>query len=370
MSGMYPDNQTLNIFGESISWPGVGGDGKFTNGDFSDPAVRPSFIPAETINLILDNLSALIVSLGKTPNNTDPSQLKKALIDALGLKVDKITPITPITGAAAKKVAYNAQGQITGSADLTKSDIGLGNVRNVDATDGYNVYVDIEEDMEYTSLFDPGHLCLNDVIQSARNNLEYLFNNKVNKAPASLTYSQLNNINTIGNSTFLPFLLAQVNMLNYTNVYATGFWTKDQTNTKQTQELFIYSHDNNYIMEKWLRTYNSQNNSWLPWVKLADMEDLRQISHYYSNAGNSTWYVKYANNFIIQGITVSSQTTTATINFPHAMHNTNYTLLATIHSGGQVVSVTITQKNTSFATIITSSTNLSVNILIMGLAAS
>jgi hypothetical protein len=79
MSGMYPSNQTIEIFGEDIQWPGVGENGKFTNGSFTDPMVKPSFIPAETINLILDNLGNLISYLGLDPNNFDPEQLKKAV---------------------------------------------------------------------------------------------------------------------------------------------------------------------------------------------------------------------------------------------------------------------------------------------------
>lgn len=77
MAGMYPDNQELTIFGEKVEWPGVDKTGKFTNGSFSDPLEKPSFIPAETINLILDNLTALIEKLGGTPDNTSIDQLAK-----------------------------------------------------------------------------------------------------------------------------------------------------------------------------------------------------------------------------------------------------------------------------------------------------
>ena len=77
MAGMYPDNQELTIFGEKVQWPGVDKTGKFTNGSFSDPLEKPSFIPAETINLILDNLMALIEKLGGTPDNTSIDQLAK-----------------------------------------------------------------------------------------------------------------------------------------------------------------------------------------------------------------------------------------------------------------------------------------------------
>ena len=77
MAGMYPDNQELNIFGEKVQWPGVDSSGKFSNGSFQNPLEKPSFIPAETINLILDNLSELITKLGGTPDNTSIDQLAK-----------------------------------------------------------------------------------------------------------------------------------------------------------------------------------------------------------------------------------------------------------------------------------------------------
>ena len=86
MAGIYPDNETLKLFGKSVSWPGVDENGKFTNGSFSDPDVPPSFIPAETINLILDNLSELIIELGATPNNQSPDQLALAIKNVLALK--------------------------------------------------------------------------------------------------------------------------------------------------------------------------------------------------------------------------------------------------------------------------------------------
>ena len=75
MGGMYPNNQDIEIFGEQVSWPGVDASGKFTNGSFTDPMVKPSFIPAETVNLILDNLSALIEKCGGVPNATGGGQL-------------------------------------------------------------------------------------------------------------------------------------------------------------------------------------------------------------------------------------------------------------------------------------------------------
>jgi hypothetical protein len=75
MSGMYPNNQTIEIFGEEVQWPGVDASGKFTNGSFTDPMVKPSFIPAETINLILDNMTELIKKCNEAPNSTTILQL-------------------------------------------------------------------------------------------------------------------------------------------------------------------------------------------------------------------------------------------------------------------------------------------------------
>jgi hypothetical protein len=80
---MYPDNQDIEVFGEEESWPGVDANGKFTNGSFSDPMVKPSFIPAETINLILDNMESVIRRFGGTPNATSPTQLADVLSNAI-----------------------------------------------------------------------------------------------------------------------------------------------------------------------------------------------------------------------------------------------------------------------------------------------
>jgi hypothetical protein len=81
MAGMYPDDQTLSLFGEEVSWPGLDPDtGKFTDGSFTDPLVKPSFIPAGTLNLVLDNLANLIAAIGGSPNNTSGDQLKTAFL--------------------------------------------------------------------------------------------------------------------------------------------------------------------------------------------------------------------------------------------------------------------------------------------------
>jgi hypothetical protein len=83
MAGLFPNNQTLSIFGKEVIWPGVDSAGKFTNGSFSDPEVLPSSIPAESMNLVLDNLGNLITALGLIPNNISPVQLRDAIVNAV-----------------------------------------------------------------------------------------------------------------------------------------------------------------------------------------------------------------------------------------------------------------------------------------------
>lgn len=75
---LYPKDEEVIIFGEKLKFPGLK-DGKFTNGSFTDPKQLASFIPAETINLILDNLEEVIKSVGLEPNNESVNQLKEAL---------------------------------------------------------------------------------------------------------------------------------------------------------------------------------------------------------------------------------------------------------------------------------------------------
>jgi hypothetical protein len=87
MPGMYPEDQIIQLFGQEILWPGMDPEThKFTNGDFNDPAIKPSYIPAQTLNLILDNLQNFIEGLGLTPNSTDPNQLLAALQNKYGTK--------------------------------------------------------------------------------------------------------------------------------------------------------------------------------------------------------------------------------------------------------------------------------------------
>jgi hypothetical protein len=75
---MYPDDRTVSMFGEDVRWPCMGADGRFSNGDFGDPDEKPSMLPAETVNLILDNLERLVIKTGGQPNNISPGQIADA----------------------------------------------------------------------------------------------------------------------------------------------------------------------------------------------------------------------------------------------------------------------------------------------------
>jgi len=81
---MYPNEHIIEIFGEQVKWPGLGPDGKFTNGSFTDPHIKPSFIPAETLNLLIDNMQSVIEAAGLDPNNIEPDQLLRALQELAG----------------------------------------------------------------------------------------------------------------------------------------------------------------------------------------------------------------------------------------------------------------------------------------------
>jgi len=116
MAGMYPDNQTISLFGEEITWPGVDENGKFTNGDFNNPLKKPSYIPADTINLILDNLGNLISYLGGVPNNDETEQLKDVLKNSLDMKADLESPELTGTPTAPTAAVKNNSGQIATTA--------------------------------------------------------------------------------------------------------------------------------------------------------------------------------------------------------------------------------------------------------------
>jgi hypothetical protein len=89
MSGLYPDDQVIEVFGDQVKWPGLGPDGKFTNGSFTDPMIKPSFIPAETLNLLVDNIQRVISEAGLDPNNIEQDQLFRALQSMTAAKGDQ-----------------------------------------------------------------------------------------------------------------------------------------------------------------------------------------------------------------------------------------------------------------------------------------
>ena len=108
MAGMYPTNKEISSFGKTIKFPGVDENGKFTNGDFSNPDIPPSFLDADTINLVIDNLNALVAHLGGNANNTDGEQLKK---------------LFSVTAEANKAIKRDSQGRAKVAAPVEADDI-------------------------------------------------------------------------------------------------------------------------------------------------------------------------------------------------------------------------------------------------------
>ncbi|GHV76512.1 hypothetical protein AGMMS49942_13330 [Spirochaetia bacterium] len=125
MGGMYPNDQIISMFGENIRWPGMDVNGKFTNGDFDDPEQKPSFMPAEIINLILDNLEEAIKAAGNTPNNTEITQLAAIL----ALKAPLVSPVftgapkvpSKATAATSDGTLIATEAQVALKADLASS---------------------------------------------------------------------------------------------------------------------------------------------------------------------------------------------------------------------------------------------------------
>ena len=108
MAGMYPTNKEIQSFGKTVNFPGVDESGKFTNGDFSNPDIPPSFLDADTINLVIDNLNALVAHLGGNANNTDGEQLKK---------------LFSVTAEANKAIKRDSQGRAKVAAPVETDDI-------------------------------------------------------------------------------------------------------------------------------------------------------------------------------------------------------------------------------------------------------
>ena len=165
MAGLYPDNKEIVCFGKKVVFPGVDKDGKFTNGNFSDPDVPPSFLDADTINLIIDNLNSLIEYLGNTPNNKDGEQLKKLFAVAAeankAVKRDaagraKVAAPSEADDIARKKEVDDAEESVLKALDshanntlnphkVTKKQVGLENVPNVKTNDQTPTFTEAAE---------------------------------------------------------------------------------------------------------------------------------------------------------------------------------------------------------------------------------
>lgn len=157
MAGMYPTNKEISSFGKTVKFPGVDESGKFTNGDFSNPDIPPSFLDANTVNLVIDNLNTLVAHLGGNANNTDGEQLKKLFsITAEANKAIKRdsegrAKVAPPVEAddIARKAEIDAEAKARSDGDITvttklsnhtqskqnphgvtKAQVGLGNVDN------------------------------------------------------------------------------------------------------------------------------------------------------------------------------------------------------------------------------------------------
>lgn len=146
MAGMFPTNKEVTVFGKTIKFPGVTDAGEYTNGDFEDPDTPPSYIDADTQNLILHNLNSLIVTLGGKANNTDKSQLAALFTvtaDALrGVKRDADGRAKVAAPAESDDIARKAEvdevagdlsahtGDKNNPHGVTKTQVGLGNVDN------------------------------------------------------------------------------------------------------------------------------------------------------------------------------------------------------------------------------------------------
>lgn len=147
MAGMFPTNKEITVFGKKIKFPGVTDKGEYTNGNFENPDEPPSYLDADTQNLILHNLNNLIAQLsGKEANNTDRNQLAALFTVAAtalrGVQRDaggraKVSSPVEDDDIARKKevddVGYELGLHIADTSnphEVTKAQVGLGNVDN------------------------------------------------------------------------------------------------------------------------------------------------------------------------------------------------------------------------------------------------
>lgn len=108
MAGMYPKNKEITVFGKTVKFPGVNAEGKFTNGDFANPDVPPSYLDADTFNLVIDNLNRLIAHLGNAADNVN---------------TDQLTKLFTITADKNKAVKRDAEGRAKVAAPEAEDDI-------------------------------------------------------------------------------------------------------------------------------------------------------------------------------------------------------------------------------------------------------
>ena len=108
MAGMYPDNKEITVFGKTVRFPGVNAEGKFTNGDFTNPGVPPSYLDAETLNLVIDNLNSLISHLGNLADNKN---------------IDQLSRLFTFSAEANKAVKRDSGGRAKVAAPLEEDDI-------------------------------------------------------------------------------------------------------------------------------------------------------------------------------------------------------------------------------------------------------
>ena len=147
MAGMFPTNKEISVFGKKIKFPGVTDKGEYTNGNFENPDEPPSYLDADTQNLILHNLNNLIAQLsGKEANNTDRNQLAALFTVAAtalrGVQRDaggraKVAAPVEDDDIARKKevddVGYELGLHLADTSNphkVTKAQVGLGNVDN------------------------------------------------------------------------------------------------------------------------------------------------------------------------------------------------------------------------------------------------
>lgn len=148
MAGMYPENQEITMGGETVTYPGLGADGKFTNGDFNNPLVPPSFIPAETVNLLLDNVGGFINHLGGEANSREENQISAAFASFINaLKSENGEALSSLNAVLSKKIVRNTNsagvGFPYGKARFVTFDFEDENHRSVKIASGVHIRLDI-----------------------------------------------------------------------------------------------------------------------------------------------------------------------------------------------------------------------------------